>query len=246
MKQLQPSLAARQSYDRAPTALRRRGSRVEAPGLEGSSSPCSWHKRTDCPNLQCSATSQPEDEAPCERKPDPPAGTSAARVTGSLHQLSPEQPCFPGSPPACRRDRGSPHGPGRGQQREPSAPFLPGGADLARAPSGAGLPPAGTALRAPSPAEKRLGPLIPAEGSLGKEKFLSSGTEAAGGSRCPCPVPRHLPPSSAGPAARSTRGRLWRAGPRRHLGPRLPWCGGGRRLGAGPARLAAGCLPPAR
>lgn len=112
------------------------------------SSPCSWHKKTHCPKLQCSDAGQPEDEAPCEHKPDPPA---APRVTGSLHQLSPEQPCFPGSLPACRHDRGSPHGPGRGQQHEPTAPSLPGGADLARAPSGAGLPPAGTALRAPCP-----------------------------------------------------------------------------------------------
>lgn len=166
MKQLQPSLAARQSYNRAPTALRRRGSRAEAPGLEARlhTSPLLTRHRgtcvgkglfpvllaqkTHCPKLQCSDAGQPEDEAPCEHKPDPPA---APRVTGSLHQLSPEQPCFPGSLPACRHARGSPHGPGRGQQHEPTAPSLPGGADLARAPSGAGLPPAGTALRAPSP-----------------------------------------------------------------------------------------------
>lgn len=98
-----------------------------------------------------------------------------------------------------------------------------------------------------APAETRLGPLISQQRDLSaKRSFFPPGPRPQEGRAAHAPSPTASPPSSAGPAARSTRGRLRRAGPRRHLGPRLPWCGGGRRLGAGPARLAAGCLPPAR
>lgn len=207
------------------------------------SSPCSWHKKPTAQNCSAQTPASPRTRPHVNTNPIllQLLGLQEAFISSlqsSLVFLVRYQPV--GMPEA--------HPTGRAGGNNTSPPLLP--CQEAQTLPELPLERGSHLLAQPSehlpPAETRLGPLISQQRDLSAKKFLSSGTETAGGSRCPCPVPHRLPPSSAGPAARSTQGRLWRAGPRRHLGPRLPWCGGGRRLGAGPARLAAGCLPPAR